>query len=169
MACYTNWPGASDNVVRMASVVDGTSNTVAYSEFGTVPPDPNSTGKKTMQLHTWVNSQPHRKLRQECLNTVANMNDYGRQSLRGSGWAASWVGHGSAYSHNMNPNEKPCFATSNEGDWWGSTVMSASSFHTGGVHSLMADGSVRFISDSINYDTWAGLGTRDGNETIGEF
>jgi hypothetical protein len=68
----------------------------------------------------------------------------------------------------MNPNEKPCFAT-NQGDWRGSTVMSASSYHTGGVQSLMADGAVRFISENVDYDTYVAIGTRNGNEVVGEF
>ena len=68
----------------------------------------------------------------------------------------------------MNPNEKPCFAT-NQGDWRGSTTMSASSFHTGGVHALLGDGSVRFISENIDYNTWTAIGTRNGGEKVGEF
>jgi prepilin-type N-terminal cleavage/methylation domain-containing protein/prepilin-type processing-associated H-X9-DG protein len=38
--------------------------------------------------------------------------------------------------------------------------------HPGGVNVAMADGSVKFIKDSVNLQTWWGLGTRDGGETI---
>ena len=38
--------------------------------------------------------------------------------------------------------------------------------HPGGVNVLMADGSVRFIKNTINQNTWFGLGTKAGNETI---
>ncbi len=170
-ASYTNWPGESDPPVNFAQVTDGLSNSVAYSEFGMVPCNPASTGRKTMQMHTW--SEPggvnaHRAVRDHCLNNVGHINDCGRHDLRGSSWASSFIGYGGAYSHNMNPNEKPCFAT-NQGDWRGSTVMSASSFHTGGVHALLGDGSVRFISENIDYNTWTALGTRNGGETVGEF
>ncbi|RLS57849.1 MAG: DUF1559 domain-containing protein [Planctomycetota bacterium] len=170
-ACYTNWPGESDSVVRMAHVSDGTSNTVAYSEFGSVPCDPSSTGRKSMQMHTWAEpggANPHRLVRQHCLNNVGHVGDCGRHNGRGSSWASSFIGFGSAYSHNMNPNEKPCFAT-NQGDWRGSTTMSSSSYHTGGVHGLMGDGAVRFLSENIDYNTYASIGTRNGNETVGEF
>ena len=47
--------------------------------------------------------------------------------------------------------------------------VSARSFHTGGVHVAMGDGAVRFISDNINLGTWQALGTRAGNEVLGEY
>jgi prepilin-type N-terminal cleavage/methylation domain-containing protein/prepilin-type processing-associated H-X9-DG protein len=43
----------------------------------------------------------------------------------------------------------------------------ASSAHPGGVNVLFADGSVRFIKDSVNSQSWAGLATRAGGEVIG--
>jgi prepilin-type processing-associated H-X9-DG protein len=41
--------------------------------------------------------------------------------------------------------------------------------HTGGVHVLMGDGAVRFVNDSVDYNTWLAVGTRNGAETPGEF
>ncbi len=46
------------------------------------------------------------------------------------------------------------------------TFANASSNHPGGVNTLMADGSVRFIKNSINMSTWWSLGTRDNGEII---
>lgn len=44
------------------------------------------------------------------------------------------------------------------------------SYHTGGVNALLADGSVRFISENIdNAGVWRPLNTRMNGETIGEF
>ncbi len=45
----------------------------------------------------------------------------------------------------------------------------ARSHHVGGVHALLADGGVRFVSENIDLTTWRGLGTRAGQEIIGEF
>lgn len=50
----------------------------------------------------------------------------------------------------------------------GPTYManSASSYHPGGVNTVFADGSVRFIKDSISAVTWRALGTMAGGEVI---
>lgn len=44
-----------------------------------------------------------------------------------------------------------------------------SSFHPGGFHGAMADGSVRFISGSINPQTLKAMMTINGREIVGEF
>lgn len=40
--------------------------------------------------------------------------------------------------------------------------------HPGGIHAAWADGSVRFVSDGINPQTWHALGTRAGGEVIAD-
>jgi prepilin-type processing-associated H-X9-DG protein len=47
--------------------------------------------------------------------------------------------------------------------------VAASSYHTGGVNVCMADGSVRFVRDTINFAVWQALGSRAGGETLGDF
>ena len=59
--------------------------------------------------------------------------------------------------------------------------MTARSQHTGGIHVTMADGSVRFVGDSIDFKrnmigcgspprgVWQAIHTRAGNEVVGEF
>ncbi len=49
-----------------------------------------------------------------------------------------------------------------DGNLW----AAARSKHTGGVNAAYADGSVRFIRDSINVQTWQGLGTKAGGEVV---
>ena len=44
----------------------------------------------------------------------------------------------------------------------------ANSRHSGGVNVGMADGSVRFVKDSIDLSTWRALGTRNGRELVNE-
>jgi prepilin-type N-terminal cleavage/methylation domain len=43
------------------------------------------------------------------------------------------------------------------------------SFHTGGAHFGLGDGSVRFISENINFATFIALATPAGGEVVGEF
>jgi prepilin-type N-terminal cleavage/methylation domain-containing protein/prepilin-type processing-associated H-X9-DG protein len=45
-------------------------------------------------------------------------------------------------------------------------IARAGSSHPGGVNVLLADGSVRFIKNSIDQFTWFALGTKAGGETI---
>ena len=45
-------------------------------------------------------------------------------------------------------------------------ALNASSNHPGGVNALFADGSVRFIKNSVSPVTWYGLGTIAGGEVI---
>jgi len=47
-----------------------------------------------------------------------------------------------------------------------SSFSNTNSNHPGGVNVMMADGSVKFIKDSINLVTWWALGSRDNGETI---
>jgi prepilin-type N-terminal cleavage/methylation domain-containing protein/prepilin-type processing-associated H-X9-DG protein len=82
----------------------------------------------------------------------------------------------------LGPNSPNC--ANNIGEWeWG--VFPPDSYHPGGVNASMADGSVRFISNTISngnaatkdpwiapvaraspYGVWGALGTKDGSEAV---
>jgi prepilin-type processing-associated H-X9-DG protein len=49
----------------------------------------------------------------------------------------------------------------------GSNFVNATSNHAGGVNTLFGDGSVKYIKDSVNQNTWWSLGTRNGGEVVG--
>jgi hypothetical protein len=48
-------------------------------------------------------------------------------------------------------------------------AVTSRSYHAGMVNSLLVDGSVRSISDNVDLRTWRALGTRSSGETVGEF
>lgn len=48
-------------------------------------------------------------------------------------------------------------------------LYSARSLHVGGVHVLLGDGAVRFISENIDLNTWQYLGILNDGNSIGEF
>lgn len=54
-------------------------------------------------------------------------------------------------------------------DGLGGRFNFARSYHPGGVQASLCDGSVRFISDSINRQTWRNLGNRNDGGVLGEF
>jgi len=95
------------------------------------------------------------------------------------GSSLSW----DAYNHFMPPNTTSCAALNDPnvnpggqgGTGLGSTTGGWGSFmdaippscnHPAGVNICFADGSVRFMKDSIHYLTWWALGTRNGSEAI---
>jgi len=74
-----------------------------------------------------------------------------------------------AYNHWMPPNSLGCDnqADTNTGGY-GSVqdAVPPSSNHSGGVNMGMADGSVKFIKNTINIQSWWALGTRNQGEVV---
>jgi prepilin-type N-terminal cleavage/methylation domain-containing protein/prepilin-type processing-associated H-X9-DG protein len=74
-----------------------------------------------------------------------------------------------AYNHFMPPNSFGCDSTTDGNTGGYASIADAfppASNHPGGVNICFGDGSVRFIKNSINLNTWWGLGSRNGNELI---
>lgn len=46
--------------------------------------------------------------------------------------------------------------------------IAARSLHAGGVNSIMMDGSIHFMKETINLRVWRGLGTRSGGEPVSQ-
>ncbi|QDT16457.1 DUF1559 family PulG-like putative transporter [Alienimonas californiensis] len=81
----------------------------------------------------------------------------------------------------IQPNGPSCSALTGNSE---NGLMTAGSWHTGGIQVVMVDGSVNFISDTIDngdlgrahvtrgkspYGVWGGLGTRAGGEVSDEY
>jgi prepilin-type processing-associated H-X9-DG protein len=47
--------------------------------------------------------------------------------------------------------------------------IAARSYHTNGVNVVFADGSLHFISNTIDMTTWHSLGTREAGDPIGSY
>src|SRR5262249_48964920 len=67
------------------------------------------------------------------------------------------------YTHASPPNDRLCAYPQNS-----TQTMPASSAHAGGVNVLLGDGSVRFVSNGVSLATWRALGTRNGNDLLGD-
>ena len=73
--------------------------------------------------------------------------------------------------HFNTPNKLSCAVNNADGDagspWGGSiSAITANSNHPGGINVGFADGSVRFIKDSINIQVWWAIGTRNMGEVV---
>jgi len=72
----------------------------------------------------------------------------------------------------MPPNKKACMFSNQNNSALNSyaesnaTMISASSYHPGGVNVGFLDGSVKFIKDSISLQTWGSIATKAGGEVI---
>jgi prepilin-type N-terminal cleavage/methylation domain-containing protein/prepilin-type processing-associated H-X9-DG protein len=80
----------------------------------------------------------------------------GQQWWYGNYWAGG-------YSHAMPPNSRLCTAGNDNYDVEAYPPLSR---HPGGVNVCLADGSVRFIKDSVSLKVWWALGSRAGGEVI---
>ena len=147
--------------VRMADIVDGTSQTAMFSEKirGQGSPDP----------RTDMFIIPHQTSLNATYQTCSNINGNTATPLT-SKWGWSWVmGENccTLYNHVATPNRNTCGGTGFPGTMTNMAMqVPPSSRHPGGVNVLMCDGSVRFVNDSIELGVWRAIGTRKGQEVI---
>ena len=94
----------------------------------------------------------------------------------GAQWlmSADFATANNAYTHFMPPNSSSCTGTPDSTSYisnstWGGigAAITATSNHPGGVNIVFADGSVKFVKDSVNIQTWWAIGTRAGKEIVG--
>ncbi len=174
-----SWSGGSAlKGVTIPSVADGTSNTAMFAEvMRTTDSWPHVSGVRTNTVIILDNS-------------VASGSDSDARAIPscaagGNPWTSSvsYTGlefdrnlWGTAYyTHTLPPNwirntGNPATQQYNCGDANITTFhVAASSYHSGGVNMVMADGSVHFITDGINFATWQAMGSRAGGEVLGNY
>jgi prepilin-type N-terminal cleavage/methylation domain-containing protein/prepilin-type processing-associated H-X9-DG protein len=106
-----------------------------------------------------------------CLSLPSSTTQF--QATRGVRWHYGAPGH-TMYNHLRPPNDKrpDCrgglpHSTRSDPLWsWLSLNIAARSRHPGGVNTLMADGHVQFVKDTVNLLVWQALGSRNGGEVV---
>jgi len=162
----------------MASVQDGTSNVIAFSEMLTG--DNSQAGVSDSDI---VQNGSAPAFANQNFPTAAEIltAEVACNALSTTG-AASLSQNGRHWS-SPHPSQAR-FNTSAPPNWKGRScafggafgqaadrngIYAARSRHTGGVHVTLVDGSVRFVSENIDLLTWQRLGAKDDGNPVGEF
>jgi prepilin-type N-terminal cleavage/methylation domain-containing protein/prepilin-type processing-associated H-X9-DG protein len=147
--------------VRFGDITDGASNTAAFSESllgsGHVPASPAEADPRFIVLEVPGGNDTTPAACESAAGTFT--------AIRGGKWIDGHYGN-TLYNHFYPPNAKnwDCGNGShNKG------LSTARSNHAGGVNVLLADGSVRFLRNTVTQETWRALGTRAGGEVMGDF
>lgn len=142
--------------LRFADILDGTTNTAAFSEhgigdFSNAISSPNDT--------FWP--QTHPATREEAIQDCRAIDITDLQYQRVSDVGAPWMnGYHSTtvYFHVGPPQSRSCMFPP------GRITTTAKSYHSGGVNVARCDGSVAFVAESVDRAVWWALGSRNGNE-----
>lgn len=169
-------PWNADGVFRakinttLAEITDGTSNTAMMSESTLGEGPENAAGSmpaNAQSVYAYVDGQ-------QPLNdtTCASATRWNVANRRGFMWASGEM-RCASYNHYLAPNASTPDCVTNdyapgEGQYTAVGFRAARSKHAGGVNLLLADSSVRYMSNSITPDVWRNVATRAGGEVLGD-
>jgi prepilin-type processing-associated H-X9-DG protein len=144
--------------IRFKDITDGASKTVAFSErpLGEAVIDDSPSGRSRAFIFELSGTGD---TTDSACASIASGTWY---SERGAKWILGNYGN-TLYNHYYRPNaaEWDCMNLTQQ-----KALMTARSYHPGGVTVAMADGSVQFVMDSIDVATWRALATRAGREAL---
>ena len=146
-----------NSATRLAEITDGLSNTGFYSE--------RIVGDATTGIISPIADvffDPGAPLTpDDAMAQCLALNIYNPANQIPMIMGVPWIDGQHITLHVTTPNTRSCgFFIVNR------AVMPPSSKHPGGVNLLLGDGSVKFVKDSVNLQTWRALGTRNGGEVI---
>jgi prepilin-type N-terminal cleavage/methylation domain-containing protein/prepilin-type processing-associated H-X9-DG protein len=166
---------------KIEQIKDGTSNTVVFSERARGDGDGGSKSIGDIYINgaIWGAVDPgatnydmrHPQAQQALRNTIfpacnaqARGNSQPTFDWAGAYWGAGLYGQ-TTYNSVLTPNNKNADCSP-----WGTAIgyFTPRSHHSGGVNVLTLDGSVKFVKDSINEQTWWAINTARGNEVVSQ-
>jgi prepilin-type N-terminal cleavage/methylation domain-containing protein/prepilin-type processing-associated H-X9-DG protein len=177
-AYYPGWDSQIRDTLGLEDAEDGTANSIIFSEWvkGTGNPDQDGLGMVYGNnfggdMGVANNAQFNFNASQLCQKATIRL-----FANKGELWAFQDPTRGGAFTVANPPNTKACYYRDGANDGAANglpddgdpcdTLIGASSNHPGGVNCLFMDGSVKFIKNTVNYNTWQALGSIAGGETV---
>jgi len=159
---------ASGKKIRLADISDGSSNTALFAEVRRA--DPGNVKYDVAKVSSWSTTgsnqflditkntdlQADAALLAAC-NTGTSFEKTTGLSYFGAKTNVIY------YTHTLPPNYTGSDCANNP--TMTNLHLASRSAHNGGVNVVLADGSVKFVTDAVPFDTWKALGTRAGGET----
>jgi prepilin-type N-terminal cleavage/methylation domain-containing protein len=178
----SNWDGKTNGMFgfswkaqrRIRDITDGTSHTIAMSETGTGGGHARSIIGHTARGVAGIEANPS-----ACKATALQGTYVGGTTLTSWGQGTLWPfghPHWNFVTTVLPPNSPSCYQSGGDNPSNQRGIFSPNSHHTGGVHVLMGDGAVHFISENVNsgnqtlsnLGVWGALGTINGGETVAD-
>ena len=138
-------PFSYNKAIKLAEIKDGLSNTLCLSEVQINPNEDDYSGNYgTVMFSNGAGFTCY-------LGPNSTYScDLGRKSWDADDFTPPFPNHGGSGDH-----------------LWGAAAFCARSSHSGGVNAAMCDGSVRFVSTTVDLNTWRAMSTSKGQETVG--
>ena len=148
--------------IRFNDITDGLSNSAAMAEKLTGDGNNGISSPKTDTFQPGTYPNNANEATQHC--NAVDVTDLSKQGYSNVGgpWLQQYHST-NQYNHILAPNGRSCMFPP------GRIATTSNSQHVGGVQILMCDGSVRFISENLDLNTWRNLGSINGGEVLGEF
>lgn len=164
---------------KIAEATDGTSNTLAFSEITIYTTPARLRGHYTMMPASQFRASPIACNQTRGPNGTIIGTLPPSHHRHGEAWASGFSMI-CGFTTILPPNSPSCANAQGE---WQEGIYSANSYHTGGVNAAMVDGSIRFVSDSIDsgnlalpvptsgpsvYGVWGAMGSSNGGEVYSQ-